>query len=367
MIVEYGPLLDMKAAVYSGMMTEGVGLLEANCPSGNCSWPLTPSMAVCGGCAPSTYTTTSCNSSHCNYTMASGSVSTLYNQPAGHDVGQFQVQSSYGAHFNTGRHDKLYIANFDMFGAPYGSYSSGWDNKSTVSSECALWMCVQTFNVSTRSGQQVESVVASYSNMNSTPPESADGTTALVFTDLPADLHGTVRTDFTVNYFAWAALATYLAGLVNGTVTLDISSQGYSSDITEAIWNGTQNLDKWINNVATSMTKNVRSGSPLSRPIYNGTAYQLAVKVRWVWIALPTAIVLFSFIFLAIVIVKTVRSPVEAWKGSPLAFLFFDVDPDTKRTISGHMHQVRGIENTVGGKRAVLRWRPGGLWTFQAA
>jgi hypothetical protein len=208
MIVEYGPLLDMKAAVYSGMMTEGIGLLEANCPSGNCSWPLTPSIAVCGGCAPSTYTTTSCNSSYCNYTMASGSVSTLYNQPAGDNVVEFQVQSSYGAHFNTRRYDKLYIANFDMFGAPYGSYSSGWDNKSTISSECALWMCVQTFNVSTRSGQQVESVVASYSNMNSTPPESADGTTALIFTDLPADLHGTVRTNFTVNYFAWAALAT---------------------------------------------------------------------------------------------------------------------------------------------------------------
>ena len=300
--------------------------------------------------------------------MASGTVQTLYNQPAGLNVIEFQVQSSYGAHFNTRHYDKLYLANFDMFGAPYDSFSSGWANKSTVSSECALWMCVQTFNVSTRSGQQTETVVASYSNINSTPLASVDGTTALVFLDLPTDLHATVNTNFTVNYFAWAALTRYLYGLVNGTVTLNIASQGYSSDITEAIWNGTQNLDRWINNVAASMTKNVRSGSPLARPAYNGTAYQLGVKVRWAWIALPTAIVLFSFIFLVIVIAKTVRSPVEAWKGSPLALLFFDVDPDTKRTISGgHMHEFRGIEKTVGGKPAVLRRRPGGLWSFQAS
>lgn len=295
--------------------------------------------------------------------MASGSVASLYNIPDGPAVIEFQVQSSYGAHFNTRRYDRLYIANFDMFGAPYGSYSTGWDNRSTVSSECALWMCVQTFNVSTRSGQQVQTVVASYSNINSTPEPEND----YVFKDLPADLHGTVQTKFTVDFLAQGALSTYLASLVNGTVSLDLSSQGFSSDITEAIWNGTQNLDKWINNLATSMTNNVRSSSLLSRPLYNGIAYQLGVKVRWVWIALPTTIVLFSLIFLAIVILKTAMSPVEAWKGSPLAFLFFDVDPDTKRTIFGHMHKVRGIENSVGGKRAVLTGQPGGLWTFQAA
>lgn len=295
--------------------------------------------------------------------MASGSVMSLYNQPAGAGFTEFQVQSSYGAYFNTRRYDRLYIVNFDMFGAPYNSYSTGWDNKSTISSECALWMCVQTFNVSTRSAQQIQTVVSSYSDIDSNLTE----VTEYIFKDLPANLHDTEHKNFTVDYEAWGALSAYFAGLVNGTVSLNLESQGFSSDVVEAIWNGTQNLDKWINNLATSMTNNVRTGSPISRPLYNGTAYQLGIKVRWVWIALPTAIVLFSLIFLVIIIIKTARSPVEAWKGSPLAFLFFDVDPDTKRTISSHMHKVHGIENSVGGKRAVLMGQPGGSWTFQAA
>ena len=296
--------------------------------------------------------------------MASGSIASLFNAFPGNDVPGFQVQSSKGAQFNTSHYDRLYIANFDMFGAPFGSYSEEWDNKSTISSECALWMCVQTFNVSTSSTQQVQKVVSSYSDVNSDPSNATKS--GFIFTNLPSYLHGTVHTNFTVDFNAWGALQVYFADLVDGTVLLGSNSQAYSSDATEAIWNGTQNLDKWIDNLASSMTNNVRIGSPLSRPLYNGTAYQLGVKVRWLWIVLPTAVVLFSLIFSGIVIVKTARSPVEAWKGSPLAFLFFDVDADTKRAILGQTHRVRGIANTVGGKRAVLKGQPGGSWTFQA-
>lgn len=166
----------MKAAVYNAILTSNVDSPTPRCPTGNCTWPITPSVAVCGDCSPVTYQTT-CNPNICYYTMPSGNVVNLTN-PAHETYYQvvFQVvsnkQDTYtSSSYNGNPTDRLFIAKFEAFGAPYypnslaallgGTYS--WSNSTTIASECALWMCVQTYNASQVDGNQTESITSEFS------------------------------------------------------------------------------------------------------------------------------------------------------------------------------------------------------------
>ncbi|KAF2770570.1 hypothetical protein EJ03DRAFT_382020, partial [Teratosphaeria nubilosa] len=74
------PGLDMVAAIYSGVLASTATPSNISCPSGTCTWPLTPSIAVCGGCVNTTYTQKCYNSTglgFCDYALPSGSVATL--------------------------------------------------------------------------------------------------------------------------------------------------------------------------------------------------------------------------------------------------------------------------------------------------
>ncbi|KAF2422356.1 hypothetical protein EJ08DRAFT_682680 [Tothia fuscella] len=326
------PTLNMKGAILNGLYTDNISPIAAVCPTGNCTWPKTSSLAVCGQCVRSSYRTECASEvsriethgSMCNYTMPSGSSMVIIQTDSTRNVPLsyfgFKVTTGKGGYFNQSLNKRLYLATFDLFGAPnYVNHAvfwpqEKWSNASTVSSECALWMCVQIYNITMQSGQQVQTVVSSFDdlvNMSAIPS---------VFQPLPADVNGADTTNFAVGYSSWFALSAYLAAQMNGTALL-ISQPLPSTDTIEVIWNATTNLDGWIQNVATSITNIIRTDTPLSRAVFNGTAYQLAYVVRWEWLALPAALVLLSVLFWSAIIVKTARSPIEAWKGgAPYSF-----------------------------------------------
>jgi len=360
--------LTMKAAIYNGMLSENTAPISAPCPTGNCTWPLTPSMAVCGECSNSTYSTF-CNLTTCTYTMPSGTVMLFPNWTEASLGLGFQVSASTGAKYNSSKNDRIYIANFDVFGAPYGSFAVGNPLRDPVSQECALWMCIQTFVVQMSSAQQAQTVLSTFSTVDSTMPGGFSGADNFTYPDLPSNMNPTPHTSYTVNIFASIALQEFLSSMFNGTVLLNLESQSPSSDAIEALWNGTSNLNAWMQNLAVSMTNVVRSSDQASHAVYNGTAFQLGVTVRWVWISLPAAMVVASLLFLAIVITKTARSPVAVWKGSPLVYLFFDVDHEIKDSVDTHavFHKYGRLEKTVGKRRATLKQKFDGGWTFKAA
>lgn len=82
---------------------------------------------------------------------------------------------------------------------------------------------------------------------------------------------------------------------------------------------------------------------------------------------LPAILVASSLIILIVTITKTVRSPVEAWKGSPLALLFMNVDQDIRESTLGRMDTYDGIQDSVGKTRVMLETDQEGGWTFKAA
>lgn len=152
----------MKAAMYNAILTSNVDRPTVFCPTGNCTWPITPSVAVCGNCSPAKYQTV-CKADTCFYTMPSGNVVNLtYPAPPTSQQVIFRVvtndQDTYtSSSYNDSQIDRRFIGKFEAFGAPYdpnalaaasGDEDYSWPNSSTIASECALWMCIQTYNAS---------------------------------------------------------------------------------------------------------------------------------------------------------------------------------------------------------------------------
>ncbi|MCJ1252193.1 hypothetical protein MMC30_009440 [Trapelia coarctata] len=307
--------------------------------------------------------------------MPSGSTITLINHVSSaveHTV--FGVTPGYGGKYNSKSDDKLYLVNFDVVGAEYFNISGGVDIDTIKASECAMWMCIQAYNVSTHTNNQLQTLVQNFSYIEPSkqrPPSTGPGmfTFNHTFPPLPAEMHATPGTDFNVSLAGLTQYVWTLETMFNGTGNLVDPMGEPSSDSVEAVWKHSANLDPWIKQVALSMTNALRNSSTGQSDdvIYAGTGYQLGVSVRWPWIALPAAMVAASLVFLAIVMVQTLKSPVEAWKGSPLAFLFFDVEQEIKRNVMGHTDRFEGIENSVSDARVMLKGKPGGIWTFKAA
>ncbi len=176
----------------------------------------------------------------------------------------------------------------------------------------------------------------------------------------------------TVEVLAYFALGDFTTNLLNGTVDLDIGSVVPSSDVVQAIWNVTGSvaeLDSWIKNLASSMTNVIRTSnaesSDRSNSYYRGTAYQLGYEVRWVWITLPAILVVMSALILVTIMIQTATSPVHAWKASPLALFFVDVDANIRRKTDGQMSHVNGVSKSVVKSRVGLRHDEDKSWRLK--
>ena len=365
----------MKAAIYNGMLTEGVQPATSPCPTGNCTWPLTPTLAVCGGCIKSKYQTNCFHSVTlsepcCIYTMPSGSVATLCNMEAAGEGTGFQVMQSKGSFYESQDPSRVYISNFDIFGAPFGTRTLDlWSNISTISSECALWMCVQALNTTTSSTRQTQLSIQDFASViNSTQfDDGSDGSDNITFMALPPSMSPRTQATYNLSEFAILYLQGYLSQMINGTVILNEVSSSPSSDMTQAIWNASSDLDSWIKNLALSMTNVIRTDNSQPDNMYNGVAFQLGYEVRWEWIILPATLVLTSTLILIVIIIQTSRSPVSAWKGSPLILLFMNLDMNNRNQAVARMDTFEGLQDLVGKRRVLMETDTAGGWVLKVA
>ena len=228
-------------------------------------------------------------------------------------------------------------------------------------------MCTKAFEAQTSNTFQSSGAVRNFSQVvNSSTNVGFDDTTNFTFVDLPEYMNPISHANYTVGMMATKAFQSYLQPLFNGNITLDETSTSPSSDAVQAIWNASADLDSWIKNVADSMSNAVRTTTPATSDIYNGTGYQLGIRVRWLWIILPAVLVVSSLMILIAAIIKTERNPVYAWKGSPLVLLFMDVDRDIRKRANGRMDTFNGIAKSVGETRVAMNSDKVGDWVFKA-
>lgn len=286
----------------------------------------------------------------------------------------FQVVASEGAHYNISNGDRAYVTVFDLMGAPYLSNTYQAHNKDMKAAECALWMCVQTYNTTVEDGQQIEAVVSQIDNIDihdllytgfPGAEDPATLTETAKFHPVPTSEDPEGKTKFTVDADAFYAQRWYFGARIGGNITLNQEVAMPSSDLMYGIWNGTVDLDTWITNVAKSVSNVLRTTDSVSYDQYNGTAQGLGVHVRWLWLLLPLLLVVLSLIILIVTIIRTSLSPVQAWKGSPLTFLLFGVDEQIRATAYGQGNDHNGFRNAAGETQVRLVEDGGTFWKFK--
>lgn len=361
----WGPGLNIKASIYNGFMTQNISTVDPTCPTGNCTFPLTPSIAVCGDCIATTNEISGANATILNYTTSAGTTFSMMNSSYGDEGTGFQVQPFYP---NSTRDGNLTIAAFEMLGVGYASTSSalaGQPGPAMNSSMCRLWMCVNVYNTSVENGIQRQDIVQTYNRIPST--DSISGADNWTFT-LPQQF----KEVYNVSAFAVEALASELATLTVGSVRVDLSGYDASSDIIEAIWSGSDNQTyqtTWIKNIALSITNTIRQDIPATQPIYAGTGFQLGITVDWRWLVLPIALLTGAIVLLLIVMVRTARSRVGVWKGNPLAMLLLEADSDLRQHLReiGRSTEASGVDERVGSRKATLAKTDLGSWILKSA
>lgn len=173
------------AAIYSGLLSETVPNLPLSCPTGNCTWPRTPTLAMCGACTNLEHEIVSaCSNDTCTWSLPGGLTVTRPRVPPTSGDDEWRIQTTM---FQAGRSSGISLQNAGIVGAATTnqtnliafeflglSSSKFWgmnqgvfalanktpfNKENLTASECGLWWCSQTREASAVSGVSTETVV----------------------------------------------------------------------------------------------------------------------------------------------------------------------------------------------------------------
>jgi hypothetical protein len=371
----------MLSGIYSGMLGSSVRPIQATCPTANCTWPITPSVGVCGACAESTFGSVGCNSTSrsCNYTLPSGQSTQLFNfveetVAYGGGAGFQVIPSMQGSIFSREQGNRAYIMNLELFGLPFGFSIHNSVNAplprglNLTNTECALWVCVQAYNTTVSSNIQHDEIVDVFETVNGTEFRyNYQQRAQFQMPAVPTSLDPANQTNFTVAYQAGRTLDTFFFNNIKGNVSIGPVAYTPSSDLVYGAWNGSTNASAWISSIATSMTNVMRSTDTMSRDQYNGSQYELTVTVRWEWLVFPAALVAASLVYLLVIMFQTAASPVYSWKGSPLTMLLFELDRDISQKAHGQVEKQGGLLKKIGSTKVRMSREDGGIRKLHAS
>lgn len=355
----------MKAAFYDGLLSEEAKQPEALCPTANCTWPTTPSLAICGECSDTTPDIVCVKGGNCTYTMPSGTTAKIGNYPQSADgFTLIQVMQGKGSSYRKDDTSMAYLTNFDVVGGPVAG------NSTLIAAECALWLCVTAWATNTLSGSQSQVSLGEYSHLSnqSFGPSFSHNLSRFGFSNLPSNMNAPPNSNFTYTQDDYFALQDFLAPLLNGNAESFEASPKYSNDVMQAmlqassVVNATAGLNGWIKKAAMSMTNAIRTDHPEHDGMYDGVGYQLGYNIDWSWIILPAILVILSPVLLIATIVKTAKGSVPPWKSSPLAMLFTRPDRDLRGMVAGHMDDYDGFQDQIGKTNATLEKCSDGGW-----
>ncbi|KAI3340612.1 hypothetical protein F4824DRAFT_395392 [Ustulina deusta] len=275
-------MLSTKAAVYDGIIaTAAVSDAPVSCETANCSWPVFPSLAVCGACTESLFSTLCDLQNGCTYSMPSGT--SIYDQAGVPFEYHFTVAPSNGSPTFPSTSSKAIISIFDIM----SSAKTPQDN--TVQAyQCGLWFCLKSYKVTVTNGVVSRSVTGEWSTSDFAPKSSAHYG-EYVFLDVPPEMNAEQHTRYSVPSDSLETLRAFMDKLTLGNASQVAGAMIYDTDWIQAMEAATKSdLSGWISRLALSLTRDIQlTGTvrPSSNLEYSGTAYIVApsVKVNWYW------------------------------------------------------------------------------------
>ncbi|KAI0141634.1 hypothetical protein GGR57DRAFT_487073 [Xylariaceae sp. FL1272] len=349
--------LSTRAAIYDGILAASVSEPVVTCDTGNCTWPIYPSLAVCGSCSEAQFNT-SCHDD-CVYSMDSGT--SLYVPTSDVFESRFTVASS--SEQNRLRRDtvsRAVISTFDMM-----SLQRSRQKPKTQAYRCELWFCLQSYSMTATNGVGNRTVVDEWSYSMF----SADNS-EYVFLDIPAEMNTDALAKYSVPEDAVETLGNFMNKLMIGNATRVGSTATFDNDWIEAMEDAaTKNLTKWISNLAASLTMDIQQTGavdPERNFEYNGTAFQLLplVVVNWYWVTYPISLMILAILYLMQTVWTTARDEVCAWKCEALPMLFCHVSKTIFEQVGDGMDAPGGLNRRVGQTEVELV-REAGQWLFR--
>lgn len=307
--------LSMKAAIYNGVFAireDASRGVDYSCATGNCSWPVFASLAVCSKCEDITYLVKKdCDDTGCH-------MLSLPNGPVLTGLGG-QINSTT-SNISTSLNDiQASVFKFSTL------VSKQVDNPDDAfAMECAMWYCVQTYATSVKDSVISQEILSAWRNDSATLAQRSDLIYNVTATGQNTGANDTV---FRVKYLAAEALNSFMSETFTGSGGLNNSGSAFTSDIQQALYN-TANISSRIDNLAVAMTNNIRQQNDTDEGPARGTTWKTEtyVHVQWAWFSYPAAVALLAIFFLTGSIVETSQRDILVWKASNLALLFHGQD-----------------------------------------
>ncbi|KAI0545534.1 hypothetical protein F4679DRAFT_576071 [Xylaria curta] len=330
-------------AIYDGIIAAAVSDVPVSCETSNCTWPIFPSLAVCGACTESPFTTSCDSEKGCSYSMPSGT--SIYSPPGAPFEHYFTVGPSNGSSIFPNASSKAIISIFDIM----SSAKTPRDNV-VQASTCGLWFCLRSYNVTVTNGLVARSVTKEWSKSDFVPKSSALHD-EYVFLDIPPDMNAKQHTRYSVPSDSLRTLRSFMDRLTLGNASQVAGALTYDSDWIQAIEAATGNLSGWISRLALSLTNEIQlTGTvrPGGNSEYSGTAYVMAphVEVNWYWVAYPISLMIFAFLYLM------------------QTMLFCHVSKTIHAQVLDGMDLPEGLNYRVGRTEVELIRKDNGEWVF---
>lgn len=274
----YNPNFDLTAAISNGLLGGSIPIPSPDCFTGNCTWPVVPSLAMCGGCVNVTESLArDCSRKYCNYSLPDGT--SMSGPKAGTSMADFGDVALPLFSVSSAPHGHVYR---DVFGTTGRIYTARFSTINTwmsditpednlLATECALWFCMRAYNTSIRSGLRDEKLISEWDI--ATPLNLTDiGYITFVgprnFTNIPPEFNINDDMVFGTTYPAVNAINSSISRQIAGNVTWNGFHRvfGYSSANAQSLWNARKDLDAWTKNLAPAMTTVIRTNGTTVNP-----------------------------------------------------------------------------------------------------
>ena len=230
----------MKATIYNGLYSPNVTLsdVSVSCQSGNCTWPVYSSLAICASTADvSASLKSSCSTldpKQCNYSLPSG----------GSLAGKDDIMS-----ISTTDNTAFTSLAFAKTNPVIDFYTFLISNKTSqpLLLESALHLCVQSYNTSVINGKTHTRELAFWTHLNITQD---------YVVEVPND-----PAKYVMGYYSFKTMTAFLKNILQGRYEINGDTPIYGSDAIEVLVDtllaepyDEAAMMNFLNGLATSMT-----------------------------------------------------------------------------------------------------------------
>ena len=187
--------------------------------------------------------------------------------------------------------------------------------------ECSLSYCVNTYLASVTNGEIKQTIEKTWCNNSASHSQHSD----LLYNPPQSIINITTNAStFKVSSLAAKAMNEFMSSIFTGSggFNSSLSFSAFSSDVIHALYNA-ENCSKSMENLAASMTNNIRQQNDSGSSPFEGVAHQTEtyVDVRWSWFAYPATVLALSLLYVLDTMIESNNRDILVWKSSNLALL----------------------------------------------